>query len=95
MLGKGRKNVNNRNNIIFEKNMLRVNISYVYFISFSPFILNVRDEDKRRWANQIPFGAWRKGVFSIQPHAYILLSLISPFHDNGSWNESVLKLGLE
>lgn len=41
-----------------------------------------------RWANQIPLGAWRKGMFSIQPHAYILLSLISPLHDNGSWNES-------
>lgn len=43
-----------------------------------------------RWANQIPLGAWRKGMLSIQPHAYILLSLISPLHDNGSWNESSL-----
>ena len=31
-------------------------------------------------------------MFSIQPHAYILLSLISPLHDNGSWNESFFKL---
>lgn len=87
IIWKGRKNVNSQDTTIFEEYVEGQHIIGIIY-KFSPFILNIRDGDKMRWANQIPLGAWRKGMFSIQPHAYILLSLISPLHDNGSWNES-------